>query len=49
MVMQRFFYHYPGAAIAYDIWALDLKDARKRLREHLGVKRLAKFTMVWRA
>ena len=46
---RRFFYLYPGATVAYDIWAKNEKDARAQLRRRLGVKRLSNGYQVWAA
>lgn len=45
----RFFYTYPGAAVAYDFYAKNEKDARAILRRRLSLPRLPRGYQVWRA
>jgi hypothetical protein len=48
MSQNRYFYTYPGASVAYDIWAMDEKDARRQKRAQLHIKRLVGYQF-WKA
>jgi len=45
-IIKRFFYHYPGSVIAYDIYAKNLLAARQALREYLKLTRLPNGTQI---
>ena len=47
--MIRYFFITPHMSLAYDIWANNLKNARRRILSHLGRTRLEKHTQIWKA
>ena len=48
--MRRFYFHNPKTmGVAYDIYAYDYKDAERRVRKFLGVKRLSSHMCIWEA
>jgi hypothetical protein len=46
---RHFYFRLPGDFYPGDIYAESVEEARKELRELLGVKRLPKGTDVWRS
>ena len=47
--LKKYYFHVPGAVYAYDIWAENMKDCRKRIREFFGVSRLPNNLPIWPA
>lgn len=46
--MHRFWAHQPGMVYAVNIYADNEREARRKLREFLGVRRLRPGSAVWR-
>lgn len=48
--MKRYYFYNPRTmGIAYDIYAKDMNDAKKRIRKFLGTKRLSVKIEIWEA